>query len=159
MYLTFKLFLIAGKRKHSYDEDDEDEVIISSEEREKRKNLWIDLSLLYKEIDEPEIFQSLYSANVVTEKMVTLGINYEIKGLYALAFNQFKKAAAANPEETYESSVWTEEMLFCYSQLGQWGDVYKKIAESVGDNVVDRIWEPKIKVSFWILIISLLLMT
>ncbi len=122
---------------------------MSPEEREKRKDLWIDLGLLYKEIDEPEIFQSLYLANVATEEAAIKAINYEIQGEYGYAVGHYKKAENANPNKTYESSLWTGEMLFCFTQLGRWDAVSKSIDESVGDNVLQRIWDSKTKVSLW----------
>lgn len=145
-YLPLGLVKIGGKRKYKYEDDDDDVVIISSEDNVKRKNLWIDLGLLYKEIDEPEIFQSIYLTNVTTEKLCIQAINYELNGQYNLAFNKYKTAAEMSQENYYESTVWTEEMLHCYTQLCQWDDIYANIEQAVGDNTVNRIWDSRNKV-------------
>lgn len=121
-------------------------MVIPSEESTKKKNIWIDLGLLYKEIDEPEIFQSIYLTNVTTDTLCVQAINYELKGQYNLAFNKYKTAAEMNQDNYYESTVWTEEMLHCYTQLCQWDDISANVNETIGDDVVSRIWEPKFKV-------------
>ena len=129
-------------------------MVVSPEDAEKKRHLWIDLGLLYKEIDEPEIFQSLYLNNVLADSSAALAINYEIRGEYAYAFNQYKKASLENTESSYETNVWTEEMLFCYSQLCFWDKIEAKVNQDVGEDVLNRIWDEKnkVRVSFMALI-------
>lgn len=117
------------------------------QEQEKMKNRWIDLALLYKDIDEPEIFQNVYLTNVATDKNVKMATNAEIRGDYVEAFNSFKRATDQFPDDTYEYGLWEEQKLYCYTQLTQWEDIANMVNNATNNDPMSNIWDTKTKVS------------
>jgi DNA-dependent protein kinase catalytic subunit len=122
-------------------------MIVSPEDKEKIKNRWIDLALLYKDIDEPEIFQNVYLTNVATDDIVKHATNAEIRGDYVEAFNSFKKATDDLSNDTYESNLWEEQKLYCYTQLTQWEDIAYMVNSVTNNDPVSSIWDPQTKVN------------
>ncbi|KAI8883147.1 hypothetical protein K501DRAFT_333495 [Backusella circina FSU 941] len=111
------------------------------------KKKWIDLSLLFKEIDEPEIFQGTYQNYVASNNLSKNAIAAEVGMEYARAYNLFKEAkdtllAKTDPKET---SLWDEEMLRCFEQLTQWDDIAIQVGKALPNTDYDKLWEPGYK--------------
>ncbi|KAI8973303.1 hypothetical protein BDF20DRAFT_881619 [Mycotypha africana] len=101
------------------------------------KEKWIHLSLLYQSIDEPEIFQNIYLNNVVENELARDGIEYEIKGNYADAFNKLATASdTSDPKsvDIVEYNLWQEQMLFCRTQLTEWEKISQDTFQATGGN-------------------------
>jgi hypothetical protein len=122
-------------------------MVLSPQEQQTRKSQWIDLALLYKEIDESEIFQNVYLTNVATDDLARVAINAEIRGEYIEAFNNFKRADLEYPDQTDEHDLWKEQMLYCYTQLTQWDDIANSVNKSLNNEPLKHIWEPENKVN------------
>lgn len=104
------------------------------------KSRWIDLALLYKEIDEPEIFQNVYLKNVATKELTKEAINAEIRGEYIEAYNAFGNALEQDKLSPYEPPLWKEQMLYCHTQLSQWDEIATIIDERIGYDP-NNIWK------------------
>lgn len=132
---------IDSKRKYKDDSDDEMDEFSVQEDKSKTKSQWIDLALLYKEIDEPEIFQKVYLTNVATHELPKEAINHEIRGEYVEAYNNFGEALQKYYDQPYESQLWTEQMLYCHTQLTQWDDIADITESRVDTNPISKLWD------------------
>ncbi|KAI7908116.1 uncharacterized protein BX663DRAFT_493038 [Cokeromyces recurvatus] len=99
------------------------------------KDKWIYLALLYQNIDELEIFENIYLSNVSTNEFAKNGIKSQIKGDYAIAFNQFDSAVSqSGVKEDIEYYLWQEQMLYCRTQLGQWEFIARDVKDQIHSN-------------------------
>ncbi|KAI8057473.1 hypothetical protein BDF21DRAFT_349187 [Thamnidium elegans] len=131
----------SSKRKYKDDSDDEMESFSINEDISKLKIQWTDLSLLYKEIDEPEIFQKLYLNNVATRELPKEAINAEIRGEYVEAYNNFGEALQTYRDQPYEVQLWTDQMLYCHTQLTQWDEIAAITDARVDTSPITKLWE------------------
>ncbi|KAI8641990.1 hypothetical protein BD408DRAFT_483034 [Parasitella parasitica] len=105
---------------------------------------WINLSLLYQQIDEMEIFENIYLTNVASNDMVQKALRFQIDGNYAVAFNHYDKALTESGTlvDDSEYNLWQEQMLFCRTQLGQWDRIGSDTRDAVEDKW-DLLWTEK----------------
>ncbi|KAI8997006.1 hypothetical protein BDB01DRAFT_840542 [Pilobolus umbonatus] len=110
-----------------------------------KKKDWINMSLLFKDIDEPEMFESIYQYNVASSDLTQEAIEAETRGQYARAFNLFHKAKSDSLDDALdeERDLWDKEMLHCYEKLLQWGDIANKIEEIIPDRNYECLWDSK----------------
>ncbi|KAI9359803.1 hypothetical protein BD770DRAFT_319254 [Pilaira anomala] len=129
------------KRKYKDDDDNDTEEFSIQEDNNNLKSQWIDLAILYKEIDEPEIFQKVYLTNVATDELPKEAINAEIRGEYVEAYNHFGDALEQHGIQSSESQLWTEQMLYCHTQLTQWDDIASLTDARIETSPINKIWE------------------
>ncbi|KAI8352478.1 hypothetical protein EDC96DRAFT_546617 [Choanephora cucurbitarum] len=105
------------------------------------KEKWIYLSLLYQDIDELEIFQNSYLANVVSNEYAKAGVKAQNKGDFASSFNYFDRALVEEGKNANvtEKSLWEQQMLYCRTQLGQW-DLIARDTLSMTENSLQKLW-------------------
>lgn len=133
------LILIKAKRKLSSDNFDT-AMEIDNSAIDGGKSRWIDLALLYKDIDEPEIFQNIYLTNVATKELPKEAINAEINGDYVEAYNAFGNSLEQDKDSLYEIPLWKEQMLWCHTQLTQWDEIATTVDKRI-QNDPDSIWD------------------
>ncbi|RCI04461.1 hypothetical protein CU098_001246, partial [Rhizopus stolonifer] len=108
------------------------------------KEKWIHLALLYQHIDELEIFQNTYLANVATNEYAKAGVKAQNGGDYATSFNHFDEALNKSNQNhdvnVTEKSLWEQQMLYCRTQLGQW-DLIARDTLSMTENNLERLWD------------------
>ncbi|ORE12935.1 hypothetical protein BCV71DRAFT_230098, partial [Rhizopus microsporus] len=117
----------------------------SSAQLSGEKSKWIDLSLLFKDIDEPGVFRSIYQSYVATYEISKKAIDSEVLGDYATAYNQFGQAKESlhNFVDQSETHLWQEQMLHCYEKLTQWDDIVKDIYAAIPRRDYNKLWEPE----------------
>ncbi|KAG0937620.1 hypothetical protein G6F57_007384 [Rhizopus arrhizus] len=117
----------------------------SSIQISKEKEKWIDLSLLYKAIDEPSLFRSIYQSYVATYDTPKKAIDSEVLGDYAAAYNQFaqSKESLVGFVSEVELHLWQEEMLHCYEKLTQWDDIVKDVNAALPEKSYYKLWDPE----------------
>ncbi|ORE05303.1 hypothetical protein BCV72DRAFT_250689 [Rhizopus microsporus var. microsporus] len=115
----------------------------SSAQLSGEKSKWIDLSLLFKDIDEPGVFRSIYQSYIATYEIPKKAIDSEVLGDYATAYNQFGQAKESlhNFVDQSEAHLWQEQMLHCYEKLTQWDDIVKDIYAAIPRRDYSKLWE------------------
>ncbi|CAO3576402.1 unnamed protein product [Absidia cylindrospora] len=103
---------------------------------------WIDLATLYQDIDEPEIFQSIYRTHVASKDLPKRAVDAEIRGDIALSCNLFQEAMETHYTETApeEYNLWAKEGLRCFEQLTQWDDVSFHVSNDLGGEYT-KLWD------------------
>ncbi|KAI8075324.1 hypothetical protein BC940DRAFT_249003 [Gongronella butleri] len=110
---------------------------------------WIDLASLYKAIDEPEIYESLYRTRVVELEAPRLAVEAQLRGDVAEACEKYQDAMQHhfNEASSAEYKVWEQERLACFEQLTQWHDVaFSTLADL--PNGTDDLWSRQYQVPY-----------
>ncbi|ORX51884.1 hypothetical protein DM01DRAFT_1063713 [Hesseltinella vesiculosa] len=113
------------------------------------KTVWINLAALYKSIDEPEIFESLYRTQVVTLDLPRRAVEAKLRGDIAGACNLFMDSMSNHHHEAsdVEYKVWEQERLACFEQLTQWHDVAFYTLDDLPHGV-DDLWSKQYQIPY-----------
>ncbi|KAL0088017.1 hypothetical protein F4703DRAFT_1975680 [Phycomyces blakesleeanus] len=108
---------------------------------------WINLATMYKSIDEPEFFQSIYKINVATEKLPKEAIDFEVRGDYETAIKKYTESfnKLKQNTDTREVSVWAQEQLKCHENLTQWEEIGKSVKSVLKDGDYNSLWDSDIQ--------------
>jgi DNA-dependent protein kinase catalytic subunit len=108
------------------------------------RNGWIELSRIYKSIDEKDIFKSIYECKVATTEATKDAIAAEVIGDYDLAvkiyFEGIMKhfANEVHADET-EQIIWAHGRLECLEHLGDWDYLEANMMSDL-DNNLQELW-------------------
>ncbi|KAI9025750.1 hypothetical protein CLU79DRAFT_699113, partial [Phycomyces nitens] len=112
-----------------------------------KKLKWINLATLYKSIDEPEFFQSIYKINVAAERLPKEAIDFEVRGDYETAITKYTESLGKLKQDTdtREVYVWVQEQLKCYEKLTQWEEIGKNVKSVLKNGDYNSLWDSDIQ--------------
>ncbi|CAO3615261.1 unnamed protein product [Cunninghamella echinulata] len=120
-----------------------------------RKNLsvsieeWINLATLYQDIDEPEIFESLYRTHIASNELPKKAVDAKIRGEIAESCNLFMESMDSfhNQADPQEYSIWERERLRCFEQLTQWDDVAFHVKHDLAEGYT-QLWDKNYQIPY-----------
>ncbi|KAF8937820.1 hypothetical protein BGZ58_002088 [Dissophora ornata] len=104
-----------------------------------KRNSWIELSRIYKSIDEKDIFKSIYESKLATTEFTKTAIEAEVVGDYDRAVDvYFKGITKYLTNEVHvddaEKNVWAQGRLECLEHLGDWDLLEANMMEDLENN-------------------------
>nr|XP_006812077.1 PREDICTED: DNA-dependent protein kinase catalytic subunit-like [Saccoglossus kowalevskii] len=110
---------------------------------------WIELSRLYKDLDNFDVLRGIFSGKVGTQPVTREALEAEASANYQKAANLYDEALGCTdwpdgrPEQV-EEDLWDDCRLQCYEQLTDWQKLEQASTINIDDNDppdLDKIWD------------------